>query len=335
MKSPNGSSRRQALHGAAFAALALAGLLVPAAAAPDVYPSRVVTMVVPFAAGGPTDVLARVLSAHMSKTLGQQVIVENPGGGGGSIGSARVARSNPDGYTMVMGNLGSHAAAVGIYDNLPYDPVKDFEPVMLIGTTPMVVVVNKDLPVTSLKELVDYAKANPGEVGYGTAGKGSIGHLAGISFNQLTGAGLTHIPYRGLSQAMTDVIAGQIPMMFDQVVSGAPHIRTGAVRALAIAGTKRVEALPDVPSATEAGLTEFETLAWSAVFLPKNTPKPIVDKLVAALEAAFRDKGIQKRMKELGNEVPLPEQRTPEALRDFVSAEIAKWTPMIKASVER
>ena len=313
------------------AALAFAGT----ATAADDYPSRPMTMVVPFAAGGPTDVLARVLGAHMSKTLGQQVVVENPGGGGGSIGSARVARSDPDGYTMVMGNLGSHAAAVGIYDNLPYDPVKDFEPVMLIGTTPMVVVVNRDLPVKSLNELVAYAKTNPGKVGYGTAGKGSIGHLAGISFNQLTGAGLLHVPYRGLSQAMTDVIAGQIPMMFDQVVSGAPHIRNGAVRALAIAGPKRADALPDVPSAPEAGLPDFETLAWSALFLPKNTPKPIVEKLVGALEAAFRDEAIQKRMKELGNDVPPPDQRTPAALREFVSAEIAKWTPMIKASGDR
>lgn len=334
MKSPNGSSRRQALQAAA-AMLALAGFAHPAAAAPDVYPNGVVTMVVPFAAGGPTDVLARVLSAHMSKTLGQQVVVENPDGGGGSIGSAGVARSDPDGYTMVMGNLGSHAAAVGIYDNLPYDPVKDFEPVMLIGTTPMVVVVNKDLPVKSLKELTNYAKANPGKVGYGTAGKGSIGHLTGISFNQLTGAGVTHIPYRGLSEAMTDVVAGQIPMMFDQVVSGAPFIRSGVVRALAIAGPKRAEALPDVSSAPEAGLPEFETLAWSALFLPKNTPEPIVDKLVSALESAFQDETIQKRMKELGNDIPPREQGTPQALREFVSAEIAKWTPMIKASEDR
>jgi tripartite-type tricarboxylate transporter receptor subunit TctC len=236
---------------------------------------------------------------------------------------------------MVMGNLGSHAAAVGIYDNLPYDPVKDFEPVMLIGTTPMIVVVNKDLPVADLKELIAYAKANPGKLGYGTAGKGSIGHLAGISFNQLTGAGLVHVPYRGLSQAMTDVIGGQIEMMFDQVVSGAPHVTTGAVRALAIAAPERTPVLPDVPSAPEAGLPDFDTQAWSALFLPANTPRPIVEKLVAALEAAFRDEAIQRRMKELGNEVPPPERRTPEALRAFVTAEIAKWTPMIKASGER
>jgi tripartite-type tricarboxylate transporter receptor subunit TctC len=321
------------LKGAALALLALIGSN-PAVAAEE-YPSRPMTMVVPFAPGGPTDVLARVLGAHMSRTLGQQIVIENPGGGGGSLGSARVARSEPDGYTMVMGNLGSHAAAVGIYDNLPYDPVKDFEPVMLIGTTPMIVVVNKDLPVADLKELIAYAKANPGKLGYGTAGKGSIGHLAGISFNQLTGAGLVHVPYRGLSQAMTDVIGGQIEMMFDQVVSGAPHVTTGAVRALAIAAPERTPVLPDVPSAPEAGLPAFNTQAWSALFLPRGTPRPVVDKLVAALEAAFRDEAIQKRMKELGNDVPPPEQRTPEALRAFVTAEIAKWTPMIKASGER
>jgi tripartite-type tricarboxylate transporter receptor subunit TctC len=321
------------LKGAALALLALIGAN-PAVAAEE-YPSRPMTMVVPFAPGGPTDVLARVLGAHMSRTLGQQIVIENPGGGGGSLGSARVARSEPDGYTMVMGNLGSHAAAVGIYDNLPYDPVKDFEPVMLIGTTPMIVVVNKDLPVANLKELIAYAKANPGKLGYGTAGKGSIGHLAGISFNQLTGAGLVHVPYRGLSQAMTDVIGGQIEMMFDQVVSGAPHVTTGAVRALAVAAPQRTPVLPDVPSAPEAGLPAFNTQAWSALFLPRGTPRPVVDKLVAALEAAFRDEAIQKRMKELGNDVPPPEQRTPEALRAFVTAEIAKWTPMIKASGER
>lgn len=324
----------QFLKGAAVALLAFFGSAQTADAGDD-YPSRSMTMVVPFAAGGPTDVLARVLGQHMSRTLGQQLVIENPGGGGGSIGSARVARADPDGYTMVMGNLGSHAAAVGIYENLPYDPIKDFEPVMLIGTTPMVVVVTKDLPVANLQELIAYAKAHPGKIGYGTAGKGSIGHLAGISFNQLTGAGLTHIPYRGLSQAMTDVIAGQIEMMFDQVVSGAPHVAAGAVRALAVAAPQRAAALPDVPSAPEAGLPQFNTLAWSALFVPKNTPRSTVDKLVAALEAAFRDEAIQKRMKELGNDVPPPEQRTPEALRAFVAAEIAKWTPMIKASGEQ
>ena len=316
--------------------LALLGLFCvgqPARAAD--YPSRPITMVVPFAAGGPTDVLGRVLAQHMGTTLGQQVLIENPGGGGGSIGSARVARADPDGYTMVMGNLGSHAAAVGIYKDLPYDPVKDFEPVMLIGTTPMIVVVNKVFPAKDLKELIAYAKAHPGEVGYGTAGKGSIGHLAGISFNQLTGAGLSHVPYRGLSQAMTDVIGGQIEMMFDQVVSGAPHVMSGAVRALAVASPNRSPVLPDVPSAPEAGLPEFETLAWSALFLPKNTPPAVVDRLVGALEATFRDEAIRKRMKELGNDVPPPDQRTPEALRSFVAAEIAKWTPMIKASGEQ
>jgi tripartite-type tricarboxylate transporter receptor subunit TctC len=322
------------IKGATVALLALLAGLAPAAAKDD-YPNRPITIVVPFAAGGPTDVLARVLAQHMGKTLGQQVLVENPGGAGGTIGSAQVARAAPNGYTMVMGNLGSHAASVGIYKNLAYDPVKDFEPVMLVGTTPMMVVVKKDLPVKTLKELVDYAKAHPGEVGYGTAGKGSIGHLAGISFNQQTGAGLSHIAYRGLSQAMTDVIAGQIEMMFDQVVSGAPHVRNGSVRALAVAAPKRVEILPDVPTSAEAGVPGFVTLAWSALFLPKDTPRPVVDKIVGALEAAFRDADIQKRMKELGNDVPPPEQRTPEALRAFVAAEIAKWAPLIEASGEQ
>lgn len=315
---------------AAILAIAALGLSAPADA--DDYPSRPITLVAPFAAGGPTDVLARVLGDHMSRTLGQPIIVENQTGGGGSVGSARVARSDPDGYTLVMGNLGSHAAAVAIYDNLPYDPLKDFEPVMLVGTTPMIVVVGKDVPARTLSELIAHAKAHRGEIGYGTAGVGSIGHLTGILFNSLTGAGLNHVPYRGLSQAVKDVIGGQIEMMFDQVVSGAPHVQSGAVRALAVAAPKRSPLLPDVPAAPEAGLPGFETLAWSALFLPKGAPKPVVDKLVAALEAAFQDPIIQKKMKELGNDVPPPTERTPEALRSFVAAEIAKWAPMIRAA---
>jgi tripartite-type tricarboxylate transporter receptor subunit TctC len=312
------------------AALMLFTLWAPASA--QTYPMRTITVVVPFAAGGPTDVLARLLGDHMSRSLKVPIVVENALGGGGSIGSARVARADPDGYTLVMGNLGTHAAAVGLYKNLPYDPRTDFEPIMLIGTTPMVLVTKKDFPAANLSELLSYAKSSPGKVVNGTAGVGSISHLATLYFMNLSGTDLRHVPYRGLSQVVNDLLGGQIDMMFDQLVTAAPQIRGGAVKPIVVAAKSRHRAIPEVPSAPEAGLPEFETLAWSALFAPKGTPKPVIDRLVAALNEAFEAPEIAKRMEELGNDVPPPERRTPQALGTLVAAEIDKWAPLIKAA---
>ena len=225
------------------------------------YPVRPITVVVPFAAGGPTDVLARILGQHMSQTLGQQIVVETVTGGGGSIGAARVAKAAPDGYTMVLGNLGTHAAAVGLYKNLSYDPRVDFEPVMLVASTPMVLMVRKNLQIDTLKNLIAYAAANPGKITFGSAGTGSASHLTYLLFTHLTKTQIQHVPYRGSSQATNDLLSGQIDMTFEQVVSAAPHILSGGVKAIAVSAPKRAAALPKVPSSTEAGLPELQTIA--------------------------------------------------------------------------
>ena len=232
---------------AALAAAVLIGIGA-GARAQQPYPTRPVTVVVPFAAGGPTDVLARILGQHMSHTLGQQIVVENITGGGGSIGAARVAKAAPDGYTMVMGNLGTHAAAVGLYKNLSYDPRVDFEPVMLVASTPMVLVVRKTLATGTLKDFIAYAAANPHKLTFGSAGTGSISHLTYLLFTRLTRTEIQHVPYRGLSQSVNDLLSGQIDMMFDQVVSATPHILSGGVKPIAVTAPSRAAAIPNVPS---------------------------------------------------------------------------------------
>ena len=229
-------------------------------------------MVVPFAAGGPTDILGRVIAQFIGPILGQQVVVEDTTGAGGTIGATKVARSAPDGYTMVMGNLGTHAASLGIYKSLPYDPRTDFEPVILVASTPMVLVTRKTLPVHTLDEVVAYAKANKGKTTMGSAGVGSISHLTLLLFNHLTGADLTHVPYRGLSEATNDLLGGQIDTLFDQVVTATPHILSDSENAIVVTIPQRAPSIPNVPSSTEAGLPALQTVAWTALFVPKGTP---------------------------------------------------------------
>jgi tripartite-type tricarboxylate transporter receptor subunit TctC len=302
------------------------------ASAQQPYPSRPITIVVPFTAGGPTDVLARLLGQHMGQTLGQQLVIENVGGGGGSLGAARVAKAAPDGYTLVMGNLGSHAASVGLYKNLSYDPRVDFEPVMLVATTPMALVVRKTFPASTLKDFTAYATGNPHKVTFGSAGTGSISHLTYLLYTHLTKTEIQHVPYRGLSQAVNDLLSGQIDLMFDQVVSATPHILAGGVKPIAVAAPTRAAALPNVPTSIEAGLPELQTIAWTALFAPKGTPKAIVERVNAALDKAMRDDVIAKRLAALGADVPAPSDRTPEVLGKLVRSEIDKWTPLIQAA---
>jgi tripartite-type tricarboxylate transporter receptor subunit TctC len=323
-------NRLNAVFGAIVLALAvsLAGHGASAQAQP--YPTRPITMVVPFAAGGPTDVLARVLGQRMSQSLGQQIIIENVTGAGGTLGAARVARAAPDGYTMVMGNLGTHAASVGLYKNLAYDPRTDFEPVMLASTTPMVLLAKKDLPVKTLQDVIAYAHAHP--MTCGSAGVGSISHLTLLLLNKVAKTNFQHVPYRGLSQTMNDLLAGQIDIMFDQVISASPHVISGDVRAIAIAAPARAAAIPDVPTATEAGLPELETIAWSALFVPKGTPKAVIERLNAAMDEAMRDETVIARMAKLGSDLPAPEARTPQALATLVRSEIDKWVPLIASA---
>src|SRR5690349_4181694 len=279
--------------------LFLIAMCAATARAEDHYPSRPITMIVPFAAGGPTDILARLISQTISPMLGQQVAVEDVTGAGGTVGATRAARADPDGYTMVMGNLGTHAASVGMYPKLAYDPRSDFEPVILVATTPMVLVTRKTLPLHTLDEVVAYAKANRGKTTMGSAGIGSISHLTLLLFNHLTGAGVVHVPYRGLSQAINDLLGGQIDLLFDQVVTATPHILNNSENPIAVTIPQRAAALPTVPSADEAGLPQLHTLAWSALFMPKRTPAPMVARINAAITKAMADPEIGKRFAEI------------------------------------
>jgi tripartite-type tricarboxylate transporter receptor subunit TctC len=312
-------------------AAASAALLAAAPAQAQQYPQRPISMIVPFAAGGPTDVLARVLGQHMSQTLGQSIIVEDVTGAGGTLGSAKAAKASPDGYTLVMGNLGTHAASVGLYPKLPYNPSSDFEPIMLIATTPMVLVVKKDLPVGTLSDVIALAKQR--RITQGNAGTGSASHLTTLLFSSIAHVDVQLVPYRGLSQAMNDLLAGQIETMFDQVISSSPHILNGGVKPIAVTSPTRAKAIPNVPTTIEAGLPELQTLTWTALFAPKGTPKPIVDKLNAAVDQAMKDPAVAKRLDDLGADLPPPgDERSPQALAQLVNAEVAKWTPLIRAA---
>jgi tripartite-type tricarboxylate transporter receptor subunit TctC len=313
----------------AAVALALSAATIVGARA-QTYPARSITMVVPFSAGGPTDVLARILAQRMSQSLGQQVIVEDVTGAGGTLGAARVAKAAPDGYTMVMGNLGTHAASVGLYKNLAYDPRTSFEPVMLASTTPMVLLAKKDLPVKTLQDVIALARTR--QLTCGSAGVGSISHLTMLLFDQRAHIKVQHVPYRGLSQAMNDLLGGQIELMFDQVISASPHIAGGEVHPIAVTGPTRAAAIPDVPTTAEAGLPELETIAWSALFFPKGTPKAIVARVNAAMGDAMEDKDVVARLAQLGSDVPPPDARTPEALAKLVRSEIDKWVPLIASA---
>jgi tripartite-type tricarboxylate transporter receptor subunit TctC len=302
------------------------------ARAEEPYPTRAMTMVVPFAAGGPTDILGRILAQFISPLLGQQVIVEDTTGAGGTIGATRVARAAPDGYTMVMGNLGTHAASLGIYKSLPYDPRTDFEPVILVASTPMVLVIRKTLPAHTLSEVIAWAKANKGKATMGSAGIGSISHLTLLLFNHLTGADPTHVPYRGLSEATNDLLGGQIDTLFDQVVTATPHILNGSENAIVVTIPTRAASIPNVPSSTEAGLPDLQTVAWTALFMPKGTPKFIIQRINDAVQKAMQDPVTAKRFADLGADLPPPDQRSPPALGRLVNAEVDKWVPLIKAA---
>jgi tripartite-type tricarboxylate transporter receptor subunit TctC len=322
--------RSQSILAAIAGALVAVLTAAPAAQAQQPYPARPITMIVPFAAGGPTDVLARIIAQQISQPLGAQIVIENLTGAGGTIGSARVAKAAPDGYTMVMGNLGTHGASMGLYKNLSYDPRTDFEPVMLVATTPMVLLVRKDLPVATLQDFIALAKKR--RLSMGSAGIGSIAHLTLLLFASLSRSDVQHVPYRGLSQADNDLIGGQIDSLFDQIISATPHIASGAVKPIVVTATVRAPSLPNVPSSTEAGLPDLQTLAWTALFMPKGTPEPIVMRINAAVDAALNDPGVVKSLDKLGADVPPPDQRTPKALAGLVRSEVAKWVPLLHAA---
>jgi tripartite-type tricarboxylate transporter receptor subunit TctC len=315
-----------------IAAAFAVGLSASAASAQSDYPSRAITLIVPFAAGGPTDVIARIAGEHMSRTLGQQIVVENVLGAGGTTASTRAMRANPDGYTIIMGHMGTHAASVALYPNLAYKPDVDFAPIGLVAGTPVLILARKDFPPNELKEFVPYVKANVDKLNMAHAGVGSVSFTTCLLLNQLLNVKPTSIPYNGTGPALTALIAGQVDYMCDQIVNVVQQITAGQIKAYAIGTPARSPALPDVPTAKEAGLPGFEAQAWNALFAPKDTPKPILDMLSAALDKALDDEGTRKRLLELGSVLPDKTGRSQQALQSLVTSEIARWTPIIRAA---
>ncbi|MGE3145627.1 MAG: tripartite tricarboxylate transporter substrate binding protein BugD [Pseudorhodoplanes sp.] len=313
------------LAGAAL--LASAGL-----ASAQEFPSRPITVIVPFAAGGPTDVIARIVTDSMSKTLGQAMVIENVVGAGGTTGATRAMRAAPDGYTIIMGHMGTHAASVALYPNLAYKPDADFEPVGLVAGTPVLILAKKDFPAKDLKEFVAYVKGNVDKLNMAHAGVGSVSFTTCLLLNSIMNVKPTSVPYQGTGPSMNALVAGQVDYMCDQIVNAVPQIKGGTIKAYAIGTAERNPSLPDVPTAKEAGLPEFQASAWNALFAPKGTPKTAVDKLAAALNKALDDENTRKRLLELGSDIPGPDRRGPQALANLVKSEIAKWSPIIKAA---
>ncbi len=315
----------------AVLAAMIAILAIGTGARADNFPSHPITIVVPFAAGGPSDVMARILAERMKTTLGETILVENVTGAGGSIGVGRALRSAPDGYTISFGHLGTHVANGAIY-KLGYDLVADLEPVVLLPSNPMVVVSKNAVPAKSLKELIEWLKARPTPATAGTAGAGSGSHIAGLYFENVTGVKLQYVPYRGTGPAMNDLVAGQIDVIVDQLSNSISQVRAGTIRAYAVTDTKRVESAPDIPTTEEAGLPGFHMTLWSGMWVPKDTPKEIVAKLNASAVDALNDPTVRKQLENLGLQMPPKDQLSPQSLGTWQKAEIAKWWPMIKAA---
>jgi tripartite-type tricarboxylate transporter receptor subunit TctC len=311
--------------------LAILFALAPSLAQAQNYPDRTITMVVPFAAGGPTDTVARLIGEAMSKDLGQQVIVENVGGAGGTLGAARVAKAEPDGYTLLLHHIGMATSAT-LYRKLPFNALEDFEYIGLVTDVPMVLVARKDLEPADLKQLIDYVKANKDKVTYANAGIGAASHLCGMLFMSSIGTPLTTVPYKGTGPAMTDLIGGQVDFMCDQSTNTTNQIKAGEIKAYATTTKERLPNLPDVPTAAEAGLPALEVTVWHGLYAPKGTPKEVIDRLSQSLKTALKDETVVQRLAELGT-APVPEdQATPEALKQKLATEIERWRPIITAA---
>ena len=331
--------RREAFVGVAaghalqvFAAIVLTTVLASTAVrARDDYPSRPVQMIIPFAAGGPTDIVGRVMGAKMGELLGRQFVVENKTGAGGNIGAEAVARAAPDGYTILMATVSTNAINPGVYKHIPYDAVRDFAPLGRVGVTPTLLLVHPSIPATDVKSLIALIKANPGKYNYGSGGFGSILHLCGEEFKSLAGGlDITHVPYKGSAPMDTDLMGGQIAMAFDPTPTAMPLAKSGKLRALGAGMAKRVAAMPDLPTLQEQGLPGFECYTWNVFLAPAGTPKPIVDKLNAAINKSLADPAVSSALDKAGID-PTPGS-TPETTGEFVRAELAKWAPIIKAS---
>ncbi len=313
------------------AVIGLAAALSITSAGAQTYPSRPITMVVPFAAGGPVDTVARILSEPMRASLGQSIIVENVTGAAGSIGVGRVARAAPDGYTLSIGHWSTHVVNGAIYP-LPYDLLRDLEPIVLLPSNPMIVVSKTAVPAKDLNEFVGWIKANEGKVSAGTAGAGSATHVAGVYFQNVTGTRFQFVPYRGTGPALQDLVAGQIDFIVDQASNSLQHVRDGKIRAYAVTAKARLPSAPDIPTVAEAGLPALDISVWYGLWAPKGTPKDIIAKLNGAAVQALSDPTVRQRFGELGLDIPARERQTPDALAAYHKAEIEKWWPVIKGA---
>ena len=318
---------RRTLIAASLSALALSAIVLPAQAE-DKWPSKPITYVVPFPAGGTTDILARLIGQKLGPALGTTVIIDNRPGAGGNIGSEMVSRAAPDGYTIMGGTISSHSINASLY-KLSYDPLKSFAPITLIGTNANVLVVNPSSPFKSVKELVAAARAKPGSLSFASAGNGTSQHLSAELFKTMTGIDMVHIPYKGSAPAIQDVIGGQVPLMFDTTVVAGPFIQSGKVRPLAVTSAKRVASLPDVPTMAEAGVPGYEVVSWQAMFAPAGTPSAIVQRLQTEVAAILKQPDVQERFAKLGVD---PSGMAPQQLAEFQAAEIAKWAKVVKAA---
>jgi tripartite-type tricarboxylate transporter receptor subunit TctC len=313
----------------AAAFLATFSLTAPSHA--QTYPTRPITVVVPFSAGGPSDAMMRILGERMKVSLGQPILIENITGAGGSIGVARVVHSPADGYTIGFGHLGTHVANGAIY-KLNYDLVTDLEPIVLLPSNPMVIVSKNSVPAKSLKELIEWLKSRPQPATAGTAGAGSGSHIAGLAFESAAGVKLQYVPYRGTAPALNDLVAGQIDIIVDQTSNSINQIRAGTIRGYAVTDSKRVEQAADIPTVDEAGLPNFHMTLWSGLWAPKGTPKEIIAKVNAAALDALKDPQTRKNLENLGLQMPPADKSSPQALGEWQKAEIAKWWPIIKAA---
>ena len=323
------ATRRFALGSIASAVVLGAGLLGGTSALAQAYPTKPVTIIVPFAAGGTTDILARIIGQALTAELGQSVVVDNRAGAGGNIGGQAAAKAAPDGHTLFMGTVGSHAINASLYKKMPFDPVKDFAPLTRVANVPNLLVANPAQPYKSVKDLIAYAKANPGKVNFGSSGNGSSIHLSGELFKSLAKVDMQHVPYKGSAPAVTDLLGNQIGIMFDNMPSAIQHVRSGKLVPLAVTTAKRSPELPNVPTIAEAGVPGYEATSWFGMFAPAGTPAPVLAKLNAAIVKVLGQPDVKKKINEQGAEVY---SETPEQFAAFIQAESVKWGKVVKES---